>query len=182
MENHFIETFETEQDVLRKIEDLKTEGYDDTDMYVMARSDDQLSLVRGRTEVDYHASEGNWMDRFASFLTGDENVHKAFLNMGINEHESEAYYQKVQDGHLLLYVNKTYDHQRDLAEKDAFELPEKEKTGLQNEALESAKPQPVFGEDETTEILDVRQYEDPAFRKDKRNADPISKPDEKNFI
>lgn len=182
MENHFIETFETEQDVLRKIEDLKTEGYDDNDMYVMARSDDQLSLVRGRTEVDYHAAEGTWMDRFATFLTGDEKVHKAFLAMGINEHESEAYYQKVQDGHFLLYVNKTYEHSMDLAKKDAFELSEKEKTGLQNEAVESPKPEPVFIEDETTEVLDDRQYEDPAFRKDKRNVDPISKPDEKNFI
>ncbi len=175
MPNRFIETFNTQEDVLQKIEELKKDGYLEKDMYIMAKSDDQLSLVKGKSEVEAHASEGGWADRFATFLTGDDNVHQSFLNMGIDENESEHYYRDIQEGKLLLYVNRDAH--------DAFELPENEKTDIQNEKLEAEGPRSIEEErEEKTVELDDRHYEDPIFRKDKRNADPISKPDEKNFI
>lgn len=175
MLNQFIETYDTQEDVLQKIEELKKDGYLEKDMYIMAKSNDQLSLVKGKSDVEVHASEGGWADRFATFLTGDQNVHEAFMSMGIDENESERYYRDVQEGKLLLYVDKDAH--------DAFELPEDEKTEIQNEKLESEGPRTVEEEREEKSVeLDERHYEDPAFRKDKRNADPISKPDEKNFI
>ena len=175
MPNQFIEIYETQEIVLKKIEELKKDGYLEKDMYIMAKSDDQLSLVKGKTDVEAHASEGGWADRFATFLTGNEKIHQAFLNMGIDENESEHYYRDVQDGKLLLYVNKDA--------QDAFELPEDEKTALQNEKLESEGPRSIAEEREEKVVeLDDSHYEEPAHRKDKRNADPISKPDEKNFI
>jgi hypothetical protein len=175
MLNQFIETYNTQEDVLLKIEELKKDGYLEKDMYIMAKSSDQLSLVKGKSDVEVHASEGGWADRFATFLTGDQKVHQAFLNMGIDESESERYYRDVQDGKLLLYVNKDA--------QDAFELPEDEKTEIQQHKTESEGPRTIEEDREEKSVeLDDRQYEDPAFRKDKRNADPISKPDEKNFI
>ncbi|ANU09912.1 hypothetical protein A1A1_07097 [Planococcus antarcticus DSM 14505] len=175
MPNSFIETYDSQESALKKIEELKKDGYLEKDMYIMAKSDDQLSLVRGKSDIEAHASEGGWADRFATFLTGDEKVHQTFLNMGIDENESEHYYRDVQDGMLLLYVNKD--------SQDAFELPEDEKTAIQNDNLESEGPRSIEEEREEKAVeLDERHYEDPAFRKDKRNADPISKPDEKNFI
>lgn len=175
MLNQFIETYDTQENVLQKIEELKKDGYLEKDMYIMAKSNDRLSLVKGRSDVEVHASEGSWADRFATFLTGDQKVHQAFLNMGIDENESERYYRDVQEGKLLLYVN-TDAH-------DAFELPEDEKTEIQQDKLEAEGPRTIEEErEEKTVELDEQHYEDPAFRKDKRNADPISKPDEKNFI
>lgn len=175
MPNRFIETYNTQEDVLQKVEELKKDGYLEKDMYIMAKSNDQLSLVKGKSEVETHASEGSWAERFATFLTGDEKVHQAFLNMGIDENESEHYYRDVQEGKLLLYVNRDAH--------DAFELPEDEKTEIQNEKLKAEGPRSIEEEREEKAVeLDDRHYEDPAFRKDKRNADPISKPDEKNFI
>ncbi|MBD8014836.1 general stress protein [Microbacterium sp. APC 3898] len=175
MPNRIIETYDTEENVLQKIEELKKDGYLEKDMYIMAKSDNQLSLVRGKSDVEAHASEGGWADRFATFLTGDQKVHQAFSDMGIDENESEHYYRDVQNGKLLLFV--------DTDAQDAFELPENEKTAIQEDKLESEGPRVIEEEREEKAVeLDDRHYEDPAFRKDKRNADPISKPDEKNFI
>ena len=175
MLNQFIETYDTQEHVLQKIEELKKDGYLEEDMYIMAKSSDQLSLVKGKSDVEVHASEGGWADRFATFLTGDQKVHQAFLNMGIDESESERYYRDVQDGKLLLYVNKDAH--------DAFELPEDEKTEIQQHKIESEGPRTIEEDREEKSVeLDQRHYEDPASRKDKRNADSISKPDEKNFI
>ena len=158
MPNRFIETCNTQEDVLQKIEELKKDGYLEKDMYIMAKSNDQLSLVKGKSEVETHASEGGWAERFATFLTGDEKVHQAFLNIGIDENESEHYYRDVQEGKLLLYVNKDAH--------DAFELPENEKTEIQNEKLEAEGPRSIEEEREEKAVeLDDRHYEDSAFRK-----------------
>lgn len=66
---------------------------------------------------------------------------------------------------------------------ELFEAAEKEKAKRQNEKLSTEDPRKI-GEQlgEQKEGLDERHYENPETRKDKRNADPISKPDEKNFI
>nr|WP_256204122.1 general stress protein [Planococcus faecalis] len=62
--NKFMGTFDNETEVLSKIEELKAQGSKEDDMYVMARDEGQISMVRGRTDVDYKSSEGNWMDKF----------------------------------------------------------------------------------------------------------------------
>lgn len=64
-----------------------------------------------------------------------------------------------------------------------FEAAESEKAERQNEKLYSEDPRKIGEQlDEQKEGLDERHYENPETRKDKRNAQPISKPDEKNFI
>jgi hypothetical protein len=179
----FIKTFENQEEVLDQIEKLKNQGHSEDNMYVMAREDDQLSLVRGRTDVDNQTSSGKLVDRFTSFLTGNDQVHQAFIRMGLDEKEADHYYQDVQDGKLLLYVNEEYSSRFETFDGDPFKLGEQEKTDIQNKKLEKEDPRRL-GEDSEEEAVDLdeRQYEDPESRQDKRNADPISKPDEKNFI
>lgn len=66
---------------------------------------------------------------------------------------------------------------------ELFEAAEKEKAERQNEKLSTEDPRKIGEQlDEQKEGLDERHYENPETRKDKRNADPTSKPDEKNFI
>ncbi|MGM0896759.1 MAG: YsnF/AvaK domain-containing protein [Bacillota bacterium] len=106
--NKFMGTFDTETEVLKKIEDMKTQGSREEDMYVMARNEDQISMVRGRTDVDYKSSEGNWMDKFMGFLSGNEPTREAFSNMGVDEAEADRYYNDVQNGKILLFVDREF--------------------------------------------------------------------------
>ncbi|MDN3427720.1 DUF2382 domain-containing protein [Microbacterium sp. APC 3898] len=106
--NKFMGTFDSETEVLRKIEELKAQGSREEDMYVMARDKDQISMVRGRTDVDYKSSEGNWMDKFMGFLSGDEPTRQAFSGMGVDEAEADRYYKEVQNGKILLFVDREY--------------------------------------------------------------------------
>lgn len=106
--NKFMGTFDSETEVLRKIEELKAQGSREEDMYVMARDKDQISMVRGRTDVDYKSSEGNWMDKFMGFLSGDEPTRQAFSGMGVDEAEADRYYNEVQNGKILLFVDREY--------------------------------------------------------------------------
>lgn len=104
----FVGSFRTEQEVLNKINELKLEGYVENDIYVVTNDKDSLSIVRGQTDVDLSTVDGNWLDKFMAFMSGDEPVRAAFLNMGFTEEESERYYREVKDGSILLYVDKEY--------------------------------------------------------------------------
>lgn len=173
MLNRSIETYDHVEKVLNKITELKKDGYLEKDIRIMAKSHGQLSLIKSRFDVKMDALEEEWAN--AAALSGDKKVPQAFLNMGIEETESQHYYRDIQEGKLLLCVDKDAH--------DAFELPEDKKTDIQNEKLESEEPRSTEEEREEKAVeLDERHYEEPAHRKDKRNADPISKPDEKNFI
>ncbi|AIY06502.1 hypothetical protein Plano_2537 [Planococcus sp. PAMC 21323] len=106
--NKFMGTFDSETEVLNKIEELKAQGSSENDMYVMARDEDQISMVRGRTDVDYKSSEGNWMDKFMGFLSGDDSTREAFSGMGVDKDEADRYYNEVQNGKILLFVDREY--------------------------------------------------------------------------
>lgn len=104
--NKFMGTFDSETEVLRKIEDLKAQGISEDHMYVMAHDKEQLSMVRGRTDVDYKSTEGGWMDKFMGFLSGNEPVREAFSGMGVDDQEADRYYRDVQNGKILLFVDQ----------------------------------------------------------------------------
>lgn len=106
--NKFMGTFNSESEVLEKIEELKATGSREEDMYVMARDKDQISMVRGRTDVDYKSSEGNWMDKFMGFLSGDDSTREAFSGMGLDKDEADRYYNEVQNGKILLFVDREF--------------------------------------------------------------------------
>ncbi|WP_142826987.1 DUF2382 domain-containing protein [Planococcus soli] len=106
--NKFMGTFDSETEVLKKIEEMKAQGSSEDDMYVMARDKDQISMVRGRTDVDYKSSEGNWMDKFMGFLSGNESSREAFSGMGVDDAEADRYYNEVQNGKILLFVDREY--------------------------------------------------------------------------
>lgn len=105
--NNFMGTFDNETEVLRKIEELKSQGISEDHMYVMAHDKDQISMVRGRTDVDYKSTEGGgWMDKFMGFMSGNEPIRQAFNDMGVDGNEADRYYQEVQNGKILLFVDK----------------------------------------------------------------------------
>lgn len=109
-EKKFIGTFQSEHEVLDKIDGLKIQGFSEDDIYVVTNDAESLSMVQARTDVDLRSSEGSWIDRFKAFITGDEPVLAAFTNMGFTEEESSRYYNVIKQGGILLYVDRDYDH------------------------------------------------------------------------
>jgi uncharacterized protein (TIGR02271 family) len=107
-DKNFVGTFQNETEVLNKIDELKTQGYSDNDIYIVTNDADKLSIVRGETDVDLRTPEGNWMDKFIAFLSGDEPVKGAFTNMGFSENESNRYFNEIKAGGILLYVDREY--------------------------------------------------------------------------
>ncbi|MBO1909971.1 general stress protein [Sporosarcina sp. 6E9] len=120
-DKRFVGTFQTEHEVLNIIDELKTEGYSEDDIYVVTNDEDSLSIVRGQTDVDLESPGGNWLDRFIAFISGDEPVKAAFNDMGLTKEEATRHYEEVKNGRILLYVDQeygrtTYDRQAEFLE------------------------------------------------------------------
>lgn len=107
----FIGIFHSEETAIRKIQALKAQGYAVNDIYVVAKDEDNISMVRGRTDVDVQAvsdAEPSWLDRFMAFLSGEEPVRAALAKIGLTDEEIMSYYQDIENGSILLYVDKEY--------------------------------------------------------------------------
>lgn len=104
----FIGVYHSETELIAEIDNLKTRGYTEDDIYVIAKDKDDISMVRGRTGADVQTAEGSWMDRFMAFLSGEEPIRGAFRNMGVSDAEADRYYTEVENGGMLLYVDREY--------------------------------------------------------------------------
>ncbi|MEK4023823.1 MULTISPECIES: general stress protein [Sporosarcina] len=102
----FIGVYYNDSDLLDKIEELKLTGYLADNIYVIAKNENDVSMLRNRTAADVHAAYGTWTDRFIGFLTGENHVKRMMDGVGMNEIEIDRYYEEVQHGGILLYVDE----------------------------------------------------------------------------
>ncbi|MFC4713402.1 DUF2382 domain-containing protein [Planococcus dechangensis] len=103
-----IGTFDVQAEVLHEIGELKAQGYKEEDMYVVALNGEKLQMVQGQTDVHLNTDTGDFMDKFKSFIAGEDPTKDALLQMGLSESEADEYYQHVQNGKLVLYVDSEY--------------------------------------------------------------------------
>ncbi|MEM1502751.1 YsnF/AvaK domain-containing protein [Domibacillus sp. 8LH] len=109
MENkNFIGVYHNETDLLAKINELRANGYAEEDMYITVKDKDAVSMVRGRTNAEIETAGGSWGDRFMSFLSGVDPIREGFRNMGLSDAEADRYYSEIENGGMLLYVDRDY--------------------------------------------------------------------------
>ncbi|MCZ8537939.1 DUF2382 domain-containing protein [Paenisporosarcina quisquiliarum] len=107
-DNKLYGVFNNETELQQQIDVLKAQGYSDEDMYVVANRDDQISMVRGSNEVGTNTEGGSWWDKFKSFMLGEDSLNDGYHRMGFDDREREHYSSEVQNGKILLYVDREY--------------------------------------------------------------------------
>lgn len=103
-----IGTFDVQAEVIHEIGELKAQGYKEEDMYVVALNGQQLQMVQGQTDVHLNTDEGDFMDKFKSFISGEDPTKDALRQMGLSDSEADEYYQQIQSGKIVLYVDSEY--------------------------------------------------------------------------
>lgn len=104
-----IETFATQEELLRRIEQLKAEGVVENAMTVVADKDMEGDAL-DYTEVNFKAAEGSAWDKIASWFTEDEPEDRVISDLELNAEEEATYKSALDRGDFLLYVsNRTAD-------------------------------------------------------------------------
>ena len=104
-----IGVFQSEAELIAKINELTLNGYSEDDMYVITKDNDGISMLRRRTDVEVQSASRSWNDWFKAFLTGEDPVRENFRKIGLTDVESESYYREVENGGYLLYVDQEYN-------------------------------------------------------------------------
>lgn len=109
-EKRFISMYDTQDAALGKVEELRAKGYKDSDIYVVAKHEDNISILRRQTDVHTEAShQTGWFDKVRAFLSGHEDVHAGLRNMGLSEDEVSRHYSDVEAGKILIYVDEDFE-------------------------------------------------------------------------
>ncbi|REB08691.1 YsnF/AvaK domain-containing protein [Sporosarcina sp. BI001-red] len=105
-DKRFVGTFQTETEVLEKVQELKTTGISDDNIYVITKDEQDLHMLRSRTNAEVKTADGSWMDKFMKFLSGEDHIHSLLSDTGLSEAEKDRYKREIHDGAMLLYVDE----------------------------------------------------------------------------
>lgn len=105
-EKRFIGMYHNDSDLMKKIEDLKMQGIDGNNIYVVAEENGDVGMFKSKEYNKAGDAHESWLDRFMNFLTGENHVRGAMTNAGVPDADMDNYYTDIQNGGKLLYVDE----------------------------------------------------------------------------
>ena len=108
-DNKLYGIYNNEMELQEEMDRLRAKGYGEEDIYIVSNHHQQLSMHRGSTSYENDTNEESWWDRFKAFMMGEDLVRdQYFSQMGLTDEERNRYYDELQAGKYLLYVDKNY--------------------------------------------------------------------------
>jgi uncharacterized protein (TIGR02271 family) len=116
--NKHVEVYDNENQVLQRIEELKSQGISEDHIYLVVNRNERLSILKNRTDLnideattrDTHTEEKGFFAKFVDSLKGEDETNDSFERMDLTGHDRERYAQEVREGKILLYVDKDYQY------------------------------------------------------------------------
>ena len=102
----FVDTYQDEAALVAKIDQLTEEGYEESDLYVVARDKDDVSLVKRNTDAKVEAASANWMQKFAGVTEGEQEVKRVLLDLGFADDDVNRAYGDILNGGYALILDE----------------------------------------------------------------------------
>ncbi|TCI28742.1 hypothetical protein EVJ33_12400 [Exiguobacterium sp. SL-10] len=102
----FVDTYQEEAALVAKIDQLTEEGYDESDLYVVAKDQDDVSLVKRNTDAKVEEASANWMQKFSGVAEGEEEVKRALLDLGLADDDVNRAYGDILSGGYALILDE----------------------------------------------------------------------------
>ncbi|WP_214763694.1 general stress protein [Exiguobacterium sp. s141] len=102
----FVDTYQDEAALVAKIDQLTEEGYDESDVFVVAKDQDDVSLVKRKTDAKVEEANANWMQKFTGVAEGEEEVKRALLDLGLADDDVNRAYGDILNGGYALILDE----------------------------------------------------------------------------
>ena len=166
MKDNNIEVFHDQLEAIVRIKELKALDYKEEDMYIISGDDQNISMLRGSTDVMIKEEEGSLFDRFKSFLKGEDSITEAFSRMGLKEADRDFYHNEVKNGKIILYIDKDYGSYYELNKDGLFspivsddEVSKRDVETVKNVSKNIEKDIGIDGNPELSQPADKRNKE-----------------------
>lgn len=117
MKRTFIGSFPSHERLATKIQELKVEGVKEQDMYIVMKDELAVDQLKKHATKEGSDSPFNLFNRFLGFLAGENNVRRMLRDSGFTDQEAKRYFDAVQEGALLLYIDGELDKTRNTDNK-----------------------------------------------------------------
>lgn len=95
----------SQEELLSKVEELKSRGYHENDLHVLVNDSSVLSLVDDNKDLKTH--EANSMgSKFKSMFSGEDAVRTELGKLNLDEATKDAYQRDLENGAILLYTDQ----------------------------------------------------------------------------
>ena len=100
------EIIEDIQTLVRRVKELRDiEGIDPTDIHVYTKHNLPIEF-HSNYKVNLHRGEGNLFQKFTALFSNESAEDKVIDDMRLTEEEARMYHQAVEDGKLVLQVER----------------------------------------------------------------------------
>lgn len=141
----YIGLYDTEASLIAAMEELDHKGIAPKDMYIIAKTEEEVELLRRKTYDDIQSAPSNWIDRFIGYISGENHIRSMLVDVGFDEADLRRYEAEIKQGKWLLYVEgepeKTayeINAERGKPETNPFGKPRTEAEHLNEEDKDSA--------------------------------------------
>lgn len=95
-----------QMEVKDKIEELNNNGYPGDNLYVIAKSNDQINALGTYPEVHFSTEQdGDWIDKFKEMFGGNYSLRRVFEEMGFSRDEAESFDRRIDSGEIFLFAD-----------------------------------------------------------------------------
>lgn len=116
---HVVAVLFSEQEALAKINDLKMQGYDETDIHVLAKDQERFNQIENQTDVDTEKA-GSFIDSFKGIFSGGDNALGGVKELGLSDAETARYSENISQGGILIAVENDRKRPLDVLEEGGF--------------------------------------------------------------
>lgn len=102
--NQVLAVLFSEEDLLRKIEDLKGDGYKEEELHLMAQDEDRFERAEQRTHIEIEET-GGFSEKFKG-LFGKGGVK----SLDLSDEDQKRYKADLEKGGILIYIDKSRDN------------------------------------------------------------------------
>ncbi|WP_018395589.1 general stress protein [Bacillus sp. 37MA] len=98
--------FDSEIDVIRKIEDLKVEGFDPAQMTVLTKDADIYLTIQNRTKASVETAGPSMKEKIKSMFLREKPVKDSLIKFGLSEEDAENYHREFAKEKVLLVIDE----------------------------------------------------------------------------
>ncbi|WP_215145043.1 general stress protein [Exiguobacterium qingdaonense] len=105
-QRRFVGTYEEKGNVLSKINELKENGYDEGELYVVTEQDDAVHVIKRKTNVKVEEGDTSWLEHFKDNSDQEQDMRRALENLGISDDEVEQAMSQIKQGGYALIIDE----------------------------------------------------------------------------
>ena len=105
-ERRFVGTFDTKESLLSKINELKENGYDEGELFVVTERDEAVHVLKRETNLNVEEGDTSWLDNLNGGGSEDRDTKQALTDLGIADDEIEQAHSDIKQGGYALVIDE----------------------------------------------------------------------------